>query len=195
MADMLDLRGLTRDVDDEASLGGLQVVDDVLSELLEIAESGGVAEGLEGIVGNDLDDLGHEGARVGQQARVLEDGGDDLLGGINGHSFGLGGAVLDEDLGDLELDLVTLLGIVLEAVEIDVDRQLRDVDARLGGSRGSRGGGRGWSGSVRRHSHEGGTSCEGSCCSSGDEAVLDHGVSSLVHESAPDEVLAPALSG
>lgn len=138
MADMLDLRGLTRDVDDEASLGGLQVVDDVLSELLEIAESGGVAEGLEGIVGNDLDDLGHEGARVGQQARVLEDGGDDLLGGINGHSFGLGGAVLDEDLGDLELDLVTLLGIVLEAVEIDVDRQLRDVDARLGGSRGSR---------------------------------------------------------
>ena len=55
--------------------------------------------------------------------------------------------------------------------------------------------GRGRSGSVGRHSHEGGTSCEGSCCSSGDEAVLDHGVSSLVHESAPDEVLAPALSG
>ena len=195
MADMLDLRGLPRDVNDEASLGGLKVVDDVLSELLEIAEGGGVAESLESIVGNDLDDLGHEGTRFGQQARVLENGIDDLLGGINGHSLGLGGAVLDEDLGDLELDLVTLLGIFLEAVEIDVDRQLRDVDARLGGSSGSRGGGRGRSGSVRRHSHEGGTSCEGSCCSSGDEAVLDHGVSSLVHESAPDEVLAPALSG
>ena len=139
MADMLDLRGLPRDVNDEASLGGLKVVDDVLSELLEIAEGGGVAESLESIVGNDLDDLGHEGTRFGQQARVLENGIDDLLGGINGHSLGLGGAVLDEDLGDLELDLVTLLGIFLEAVEIDVDRQLRDVDARLGRSRGGRG--------------------------------------------------------
>ena len=54
MADMLDLRGLPRDVNDEASLGGLKVVDDVLSELLEIAEGGGVAESLESIVGLSL---------------------------------------------------------------------------------------------------------------------------------------------
>ena len=37
MADMLDLRGLPRDVNDEASLGGLKVVDDVLSELLAVS--------------------------------------------------------------------------------------------------------------------------------------------------------------
>lgn len=150
MADMLDLRGLPRDVNDEASLGGLKVVDDVLSELLEIAEGGGVAESLESIVGNDLDDLGHESTRFGQQARVLENGIDDLLGGINGHSLGLGGAVLDEDLGDLELDLVTLLGIFLRQSKSMWIGSFETLMPGLAGAEGAGAGVAAWAGTAMR---------------------------------------------
>ena len=52
VADMLGLRGKAGHVDGEAHLGSLEVLDDVLSERLEITDAGGVTEGLEGIVGS-----------------------------------------------------------------------------------------------------------------------------------------------
>ena len=71
---------------------------------------------------------------------------------------------------------MTLLGIALEAVEVDMDRELRLVDARLSGGNGSRSG----IGSVGRGGNEGSTSCESGNCTSGDETILDHEMSSLV---------------
>lgn len=123
MVDMLDFWGLFWDVNDEVSFGGFKVVDDVLSELFEIVEGGGVVESFESIVGNDFDDFGYEGIWFGQQVWVFENGIDDFFGGINGYSFGFGGVVFDEDFGDFEFDLVMFLGIFFEVVEIDVDWQ------------------------------------------------------------------------
>ncbi len=176
LADMLDLRGLARPVDNEAGLGGLKVVDDVLGERFEIVKGGSIAECFTDVVGDDLDDLGDEGALVDQQGRILEDSLNDVLGGLHGDGLGLGDPILEQDLGDLGLNLVTLLGIALEAVEVDMDRELRLVDARLSGGNGSRSG----IGSVGRGGNEGSTSCESGNCTSGDETILDHEMSSLV---------------
>ena len=70
VTEVADVLGLAGQVDGEADLGLLEVGDDLLSQRLQVAKVGGVAEGLARIVGDDLDDLLDKGGLVGQQ-RIL----------------------------------------------------------------------------------------------------------------------------